>query len=74
MKMNDAAINGLRSRRKAIGLTQAETASQIGVSRQSYAAWEAGKSQPSAALLPALSKALGCTIEELYEQPREINA
>ena len=53
----------LRERAK---MTQRELAEMLGVERSSIAKWESGSAYPRAAQLPALAKALSCSIDELY--------
>lgn len=60
------ALPGIRARRQAQGLKQAEAARFIGVSRVAYANWEAGRARPAARFLPVIAAVLGCTIEQLY--------
>lgn len=62
-------MEGLATRRKAVGLTQAALAAIIGVSQASVAAWESGVKLPSAHKLPAIAEALSCTIDDLYNAP-----
>ncbi len=64
-------LHGLRPRREARRLSQASAARRLGVSRQSYADWEAGRRWPSANILPALAEMCCCSIEELYREPAE---
>ena len=59
----------LRERRAAAGWSQAALAEAIGVSRQALAAVEAGRSVPSTAIALALGRALGCSVEELFQLP-----
>jgi transcriptional regulator with XRE-family HTH domain len=47
-------------------MTQRELADILGVERSSIAKWESGSAYPRAAQLPALAKALSCSIDELY--------
>lgn len=54
-------------RRKALGLTQAQLAEKIGVARSAVAMWETGAGNPRFQTLPALAKALECTMDELLE-------
>ena len=61
-----AAPSGLRSRRQASGLTQAQLAQRAGVSRQLVAAVEAGRNVPAVDAALALAAALGCTVEDLF--------
>ena len=58
---------GLRARRDAAGMTQQQLADAIHISRVAVAMWETGRALPSAALLPQIAAALGCSIDELYE-------
>lgn len=51
--------------RKASGMTQAQVANQIGVSKATYSAWETGRSELSAERILALSNIFHCTPNEL---------
>jgi molybdate-binding protein/DNA-binding XRE family transcriptional regulator len=53
-----------------MGLSQAELARRVGVSRQALAAIESGRQVPSTALSLHLARVLRCTVEELFELPR----
>ncbi len=66
---NYARMPGIRARRLAQGLSVPETAEALGVQKATWYDWEAGKYVPSAALLPAMARLLGCGIAELYEAP-----
>ena len=55
----------IAQKRKALGLTQEALASQLGISSQAVSKWENDISAPDITLLPALSKALNCTTDEL---------
>lgn len=57
---------GIRTRRRMAGLTVAEAAARLGVTKQTWYDWENGKYAPSAAYLPALAELLQCRIEDLY--------
>lgn len=59
-------MNGLKSKRIAAGLSQAELAEIIGTVQSAVSAWESGAKMPRASQLPALAEALHCTIDELY--------
>lgn len=52
--------------RKEAGLTRAELAKVMNVSRQSISLWEKGKRGPCAKRLPELARVLGCSISDLY--------
>lgn len=56
----------LRARRLLAGLSQAELAEVLGVSRTTVTMWETTKSRPNVDMLPAIAKALGCTIDALF--------
>lgn len=56
----------IRDLRLAAGLTQSDLAAKVGVAQATVAEWERGVYSPGAQKLPALAKALGCTIDELY--------
>lgn len=62
-------LEGLAPRRKAAGLTQAQLAEKIGVTRASIANWETGVSWPPVSLLPIMADVLICPIEDLYVAP-----
>lgn len=57
--------------RKAAGIRQVNLAKTLGVGQPSLCAWETGKAQPTADKLPTLAKALGCTIDDLFEEDAE---
>jgi transcriptional regulator with XRE-family HTH domain len=56
----------LRQLRKAKGMTQAQMASQLGVSMPAICAWETGKARPRDARMKALANALGIPMSELF--------
>lgn len=58
--------NGVRGARTALGLTQAELAGDVGVTRQTVVAVEAGDYAPSVYLALALAGRLGATVEQLF--------
>ncbi len=55
------------SARKKAGLTQADVASEVGVSAAAVCQWETGATVPKAKLLPAIAKLLNCTVDELLK-------
>ena len=63
--------NGLRKKRLNAGLSQAELAAMLGTVQSAVSAWESGEKMPRASQLPALAKALGCSIDELYSREEE---
>ena len=58
--------NNIRSRRKALGLSQEELAKRCGVSRQTVNAIENDKYDPTLSLAFALAKELQLTVDELF--------
>jgi putative transcriptional regulator len=58
--------NGVRAARSAHGLTQAELAQAVGVTRQTVVAVEAGDYAPSVYLALAIAQRLGGTVEGLF--------
>lgn len=59
----------LRRERRAADLTTAVLAERIGVSRPQVTIWETGKNFPSLDKLPAIARALGRPLDELF--PRD---
>ncbi|MDQ2757710.1 MAG: helix-turn-helix transcriptional regulator [Actinomycetota bacterium] len=62
-------VNGVRSARTALGLSQAELAVHAGVTRQTLVALEGGGYAPSVYLALAVAHRLGRTVEELFDAP-----
>ena len=67
--MADALGNRLRELREAQGLTQAQLADRIGVSRKTVNTVENGVFVPSTVVALKLARALGCPVEELFFLP-----
>ncbi|HIE61723.1 MAG TPA: transcriptional regulator [Microbacterium sp.] len=63
--------NTIRATREAAGMTQAEVARQIGVTRQTLIAIEQGKYSPSLELAFQVSRLFGMTIDDLFEYPTD---
>ena len=57
----------IRTYRERKGYTQRRLAGMVGVSEVTVSQWESGVRTPSSRILPALSSALGCKIDDLYE-------
>ena len=55
----------LTQARKAVGLTQADVAAKLNVSRQAVSRWESGQSKPSTERLLALGELYGVSIDQL---------
>lgn len=58
--------NGLKAARTALGLTQADLAERVGVSRKTINTVENGVFTPSTVLALRLAKALGESVETLF--------
>ena len=58
--------NEVRERRAASGLSQAELAEQLAVSRQTVNSIETGRYTPSLPLAIAIARFFGSTVEEIF--------
>ena len=67
--MHEQLNNRLREERVARQLTQADLAALVGVSRKTINTVENGVFIPSTVLALRLSKALGTTVEHLFQLP-----
>lgn len=56
----------IRGKRERIGKTQQQIADEIGVTLDTISKYENGRNLPGADKLPALARALGCTIDALF--------
>ena len=66
--MGDSALNiRLKLVRTELGLTQAELAVRVGVSRKTINTVENGVFVPSTTLALKLAAALGCKVEDLFQ-------
>jgi DNA-binding XRE family transcriptional regulator len=57
----------LRRARRICGLTQAQLAEKVGVSRVAVNSWEMGNKYPRDTIIPKLAEALGITPAELVD-------
>ena len=64
--MTDRLLTSLRERRTAAGLTQADLAEKVAVSRKTVNTIENGIFVPSTVLALRLARVLGCSVEELF--------
>ena len=64
-------MKGLKYYRQRAGLTQAELADILGVTRAAVSLWETGQTWPSAALLPQMADFLLCSIDDLFQEHPE---
>lgn len=65
--MGDGLANALRDERARRGLTQAQLAELVGVSRKTINTVENGVFVPSTVLALRLARALGTTVEQLFQ-------
>jgi putative transcriptional regulator len=63
--------NAVRVARTALGMTQADLAGEVGVTRQTVVAVEAGDYAPSVYLAMAIAGRLGGTVEQLFGEEFE---
>lgn len=61
--------NSIRAVREAKGMTQAELAAQIGVTRQTLIAIEQGKYSPTLELAFQVARAFGVGLDDLFQYP-----
>jgi putative transcriptional regulator len=64
--MAERLANGLKDRRAELGLTQAELAEKVGVTRKTVNTVENGVFTPSAMLALKLARALSVSVEQLF--------
>lgn len=64
--MAERLANRLKKRRSELGLTQAELAERVGVTRKTVNTVENGVFTPSALLALKLARALDLTVEQLF--------
>jgi putative transcriptional regulator len=67
--VTDALICELKTARTATGLTQAELAEKVGVTRKTINTVENGVFVPSTTLALKLARALGLSVEALFRLP-----
>ena len=58
--------NGIREKRRELGLSQEELAKRCGVSRQTVNAIENNKYDPTLSLAVQLARELGTTVDSLF--------
>jgi len=62
--------NSIRTRREDAGVTQAELARRIGVTRQTLIAIEQGKYSPTLELAFQIARAFEVGIDDLFQYPK----
>lgn len=63
--------NSIRAVREAAGMTQAELARKIGVTRQTLIAIEQGRYSPTLELAFQLARAFGVGLDDLFAYPED---
>jgi putative transcriptional regulator len=63
--------NDIRELRAARGITQAELASAVGVTRQTIIAIEQGRYSPSLEMAFLIARALGARLDEVFAYPSD---
>jgi putative transcriptional regulator len=61
--------NGIRELRTARGITQADLAAKVGVTRQTIIAIEQGRYSPSLEMAFLIARALGVRLDEVFQYP-----
>ena len=61
--------NSIRAVRESAGMTQAELARRIGVTRQTLIAIEQGRYSPTLELAFQISRVFGVALEDLFQYP-----
>ena len=64
----------IRQRRTALGMNQAELASQLGISRNTVAGWETNHSRPDLGTLPDLCRVLKISLDAFFGRERKRSA
>lgn len=63
--------NQIRTLRETAGITQAELAKRLGVTRQTLIAIEQGKYSPSLELAFQLARAFDTTLDDVFQYPED---
>ena len=61
--------NSIRAARESAGLTQAELAARIGVTRQTLIAIEQGRYSPTLELAFQISRVFGLSLDDVFQYP-----
>jgi Zn-dependent peptidase ImmA (M78 family)/transcriptional regulator with XRE-family HTH domain len=62
----------IRRHRDAVGMTVIQLARHLGISRNTLANYESGRTEPTASELVRLAEALGCTVQDLLGGPAAV--
>ncbi|WP_203582398.1 helix-turn-helix transcriptional regulator [Microbacterium hibisci] len=63
--------NSIRAVRETAGMTQADLARRVGVTRQTLIAIEQGRYSPTLELAFQLARAFGVSLDDLFDYPEE---
>jgi putative transcriptional regulator len=63
--------NDIRELRTARGITQADLATKVGVTRQTIIAIEQGRYSPSLEMAFLIARALGTRLDDVFQYPEE---
>lgn len=63
--------NSIRAVREAAGMTQAELARQVGVTRQTLIAIEQGRYSPTLELAFQIARAFGLALDDIFDYPED---
>jgi putative transcriptional regulator len=66
--MKETVVNQIREQRVKVGITQAELAVSVGVSRQSIISIEKGRYIPSLQLALRFAEFFDCTVDKLFQR------
>lgn len=64
----------IKKLRVFVNMTQKELAKKMGLSPSTVSMWEKGERNPRTEKLPELARALGCSIDELFQGESEESA
>lgn len=59
-------MNGLKARRKALGLRQQDVAKAVGITQGRFSRYELGKQEPGVYTAIRIAETLKTTVEELF--------
>ena len=63
----------IKELRQAKGLRQIDMASHFGVGQSTVVKWESDELYPPTRLLPDIAIYLGCTLDDLYKDEKEVS-
>lgn len=64
----------IKKLRVFVNMTQKELAKKMGLSPSTVSMWEKGERNPRTEKLPELASALGCSIDDLFQEEIEESA